>query len=905
MALTSGIRLGPYEIQSPLGAGGMGEVYRALDTRLQRIVAVKILPSHLSESPEAKERFDREARTISSLNHPNICTLHDVGHQDGVDYLVMEYLEGETLASRLDKGALAPDQVLKYGIEICEGLEMAHRTGVVHRDLKPGNIMLTHTGVKLMDFGLAKSSRASASAAPSLTLTLSSPAANSPLTEKGMIVGTFQYMSPEQVQGKEVDGRSDIFSLGAVLYEMVTGKRAFEGKSQLSVAAAILENEPPPIRSVKPMTSPVLDHAIICCLAKNPEDRWQTARDLALELKWTVESGAHTGIFTPGGQRKAGRQWLAWSVAALLGVTVLWLATFLFRGKRPAATTPVRFEIQLPAGALTFMLSPDGRQLAFLAPGPDGRNLVWIRALDSLEPRPLRGTENVIVPIVWSPDSRFIAFQSGSKLKKIDISGGPPAEVCDAFATVIGGSWNRDGTIIFGTVGDGIMQVPAAGGVATLLTSTAGRNEVHTFPSFLADGRHFLYLRAPENPGIYLGSLDLKPEQQSSRRILSTSQMAVYAAAADRGMGRLLFLRGGTLLAQAFDERSLQPEGNPILVAERVGIYHLSAFFSVSPSGVLAHSTGPTALWLSQLTWFDRQGKQLGHAEQPGTYSYTDFALSPDGKRLAASKIDPRSGSETGIWILDLLRGVSTRFTFDLAPDSAPVWSPDGSRVAFAAYRAGGEGLYQKTTNGTGKEQALVSVTGDPKLPDDWSRDGRFLLYTQQDPQTHADLWALPLASDGTPSGTATPFANTAFSEEQGRFSPDTRWIAYASDESGRSEIYIQAFPAPPNGGSKTVISRDGGSQPRWRRDGKELFYSSPDGKLMAVDVTEGPTFKASVPRTLFQVPIAQIGHNEGGLQVLGWDVAPDGNRFLIDTATTSSESVTVVLNWAAELEKE
>jgi Tol biopolymer transport system component len=548
------------------------------------------------------------------------------------------------------------------------------------------------------------------------------------------------------------------------------------------------------------------------------------------------------------------------------------------------------------------MLSPDGRQLAFLAPGPDGRNLVWIRALDSLEVHPLRGTENIVVPIVWSPDSRFIAFQTGDKLKKVDIVGGPPQEVCDVFATVLGGAWNRDGTIIFGTIGNGIMQVPAAGGVPALLTTREGRNEVHTFPSFLPDGRHFIYLRAPENPGIYLGSLDVKPEQQSSSRILSTSHMAVYVASADR-MGRLLFLREGTLLAQAFDQKSLQPQGDPVPVAERVGSYHLSGMFSVSPSGILAYSVGPTAL--SQLSWFDRQGKQLGHAEQPGTYSYTDFALSPDGKRLAGSKIDPRAGGETGIWLLDLLRGVSTRFTFDLAPDSAPVWSPDASRVAFAASRAGGNGIYQKTTNGAGKEQALVSVTGNEKYPDDWSRDGRFLLYTQQDPQAHADLWVLPLAGDGTPSGAATPFANTAFSEEQGRFSPDTRWIAYASDESGRSEIYIQPFPAPLNGGSKTPISRDGGSQPRWRRDGKELFYSSSDGKLMAVDVAEGPILKASAPRTLFQVPLAQIGHNNGGLQVLAWDVAPDGKRLLIDTATTSPEPVTVVLNWTAELKNE
>jgi Tol biopolymer transport system component len=880
----------------------MGEVYRALDTRLDRIVAVKILPSHLSEDPEAKERFDREARTISSLNHPNICTLYDVGHQNGVDYLVMEYLEGETLASRLDKGALAPDQVLKYGIEICEGLEMAHRTGVVHRDLKPGNIMLTKTGVRLMDFGLAKSLPASASATPSLTLTLSSPAANMPLTEKGMIVGTFQYMSPEQVQGKEVDGRSDIFSLGAVLYEMVTGKRAFERKSHLSVAAAIVEDEPAPIASVKPMTSAVLDHAIVCSLAKNPEDRWQTARDLALELKWTAESGAQTGIVTPVGQRKAGRRWLTWSVAALLGITVA-VATFLVRGQRPPpVTTPVRFEIRLPPGTLNFTLSPDGRQLAFLAPDTDGRNHVWIRALDSLEPRPLPGTENVQgPPVFWSPDSRFIAFQAGNKLKKIDISSGPPQDICDASVDIIGGAWNRDGIVIFGTLGNGMMQVPAAGGIAALLTTTGGRNEVHTFPSFLPDGRHFLYLRAPENPGIYLGSIDVKPEQQSSRRILSTSLMAVYAPSADSGMGRLFFLREGTLLAQAFDEKSLLLQGDPIPVAERVGSLFLSGQFSVSPSGVLAFRGGKTALWLSRLSWFDRQGKQLGNAGEPEAYSYTDLALSPDGTRLAATRIDPKAGGEGDIWLLDLIRGVSTRFTFDLAPDSAPVWSPDGTRVAFAAPRAGGNGIYQKATNGSGKEEELVHATGDPKRPDDWSHDGRFLLYTHVDPRTHADLWVLPLAGNGTPSGTATPFANTEFSEEQGRFSPDARWIAYASDESGRSEIYIQPFPVPPNGGSKMPISRDGGSEPRWRRDGKELFYFSPDGKLMVADVTEGTTFKASVPRTLFQVPVAQIAHNAVSAQVFGWDVAPDGKRFLIDTATTSTEPVTVLLNWTAE----
>jgi eukaryotic-like serine/threonine-protein kinase len=884
----------------------MGEVYRALDTRLQRIVAVKILPSHLSENPEARERFDREARAISSLNHPNICTLHDVGHQDGVDYLVMEYLEGETLASRLDKGALASDQVFKYGIEICEGLEIAHRTGIVHRDLKPGNIMLTQSGVKLMDFGLAKSLPSRASISSSLTVGLSSPTANPPLTEKGMIVGTFQYMSPEQVQGKEVDGRSDIFSLGAVLYEMVTGKRAFEGKSQLSVAAAILENEPLPIRSVKPMTSPVLDHAIVCCLAKNPENRWQTARDLALELKWTAESGAQTGTLTPAGQPRTGRQLLAWSVAALLAVIVV-LATFLFRSQGPQVATPVRFEVRLPAGTLNFTLSPNGRQLAFPAPGADGRNLVWIRSLDSLEPRPLSGTENVSgPPVFWSPDSRFIAFQAGTKLKKIDISGGPPQDICDASVLVLGGAWNRDGVIIFGTDGKGILKVPATGGVPVLVTTTGGRNEIHAFPSFLTDGRHFFYLRAPESPGIYLGSLEVLPEQQSSKRIVSTSLMPAYAPSPDTRMGRLIFMREGSLLAQAFDERNLEPRGDPTLIAERVGSAFLSASFSVSPSGVLAYRAGAALPWLSRLSWFDRQGKQLSNVGEPGSYSYGDLALSPDGTHLAAARVDAKlPGTELGIWLLDLLRGGSTRFTFDLSPDSGPVWSPDSRRVAFVASRAGGTGIYQKAANGSGKEQALVDVTGEPKVPNDWSRDGRFLLYTQQNPRSHADLYVLPLAGDGTPSGTATPFANTEFGEEQGRFSPDAHWIAYASDESGRSEIYIQPFPAPENGGSKTPISRDGGIQPRWRRDGKELFYLSLDGKLMAVDIAHEPAFKASVPSALFQLPVGQIGHNEQAARVFGWDVAPDGKRVLIDMGTTSSEPMTVVLNWTAELKKE
>lgn len=899
MALASGTHLGPYEILTLLGAGGMGEVYRARDTRLDRDVAIKILPAELSADTSRKQRFEREAKVISSLNHPNICVLYDVGNQNGTEYLVMECIEGETLAKRLERGELPTEQMLKIGAEIAGGLDKAHRSGVIHRDLKPGNIMLTKTGAKLLDFGLAKPVVSSSNA-----ITLTDAVSPTPVTDQGIVVGTFQYMSPEQVEGKELDGRSDIFSLGAVLYEMLTGQRAFQGKSQLSVASAILDKEPTPLSMMKPLTPPSLEHVICRCLAKDPDERWQTARDLALELKWIAESVSHAEQLAPKKQPRTRWRQLAVVAGVLLGFALA-LSVFLYRGKTPPMAAPVRFEIQVPAGSLNFTLSPNGRELAVLAPGQDGRRLIWIRALDSLETRPLPGTENVYGPhAFWSPDSRFVAFQVGNKLKKIDISGGPPQTICDTPISVLGGAWNRDDVIIFGTDGNGIMQVSARGGVATFLTTTGGRNEIHAFPSFLSDGRHFAYLRAPENSGIYIGSLDAKPEQQSSKRILATSLMAVYAPPSDAGSGRLLFMRDGTLLTQLFDEQRLEPLGEPVPVVEQVGTFLLSASFSASTNGVLAYRAGKSATALSGLGWYDRQGKELGDAGEPGPYSYSDLALSPDGTRVAATRIDPKSPAASQvIWLLDLTRLVSARFTFDIAPDLAPVWSPDGSRVAFAAARAGGTGIYQKAANGSGKEQVLVGPTDDAKFPNNWSPDGRFLLYTQRDAKTSTDLWVQPLTGDAVPSGKPMPFANTEFSEGQGQFSPDSHWIAYASDESGRVEVYVQPFPTPPGGGSKTPVSRDGGNQPRWRRDGKELFYLSLDGKLMAVDVTEGAVFKAGSPKPLFQLPVTGV-YDNAALDVFRWDTTPDGKRFLINKAKSSSEPLTVILNWTSELKK-
>jgi serine/threonine protein kinase len=880
MTLSSSTRLGPYEILAPLGAGGMGEVYRARDTRLDRTVAIKVLPSHLSGNDEFRQRFEREARAVSSLNHPHICTLYDVGHQDGIDYLVMEFIEGESLADRLKKGALATEQTLRHAIEIADALDKAHRAGIVHRDLKPGNIMLTKTGAKLLDFGLAKLLGSDSAIASSLT---SLPTERHAITGEGAILGTFQYMAPEQLEGKEADPRTDIFAFGAVVYEMATGKKAFTGKSQASLISSIMTSEPPAITSLQPMTPPALDRVVKKCLAKDPDDRWQSARDLMSELKWIAEGGSQGERTAPFVARRKSRERLAWIAAAVLLLGLLASLPFTIAHLRhaPVETQTSRFFVSPPEKSTlgTVTVSPDGRRLAFITRDAAGETQLWVRPLDSLAAQPLAGTDDASYPF-WSPDSRFIGFFAGRKLKKVEVTGGPPSTLCNA-PDGRGGAWNRDDIIIFAPhASSGLSRVSAAGGEPSPVTTfdSSRQEDSHRFPQFLPDDRHFLYFARSaqlENSAIYVGSLD----QPQAKRIIDANTNVAYASP-----GYLLFQRERTLMAQAFDAASLELTGAPFRVAEQVGRGRFNnAYFSVSDTGVLVYQSGGTAK--THLVWVDRSGTQLGSPGPPGEYSFP--ALSPDEKRVAIARSDAQAGNGD-IWLLDLAQGIPSRFTFDPADEMCPIWSPDGSRIVFASDRDGSLNLYQKLSSGAGSEEAILK-SGDDKVPLDWSLDGRFILYTQFGP-AQWDLWVLPLFGDRQP----IPFLQTKLEWVFGVFSPDARWIAYQSDESGSYQVYVQSFP--PSGG-KWQISSEGGSWPRFRRDGKELFYLAASGKLMAVEVKANASgFEFSAPRPLFEAHTTDR-----------YAVTADGQRFLINTPVEESSSapITVVLNWTAEAKRQ
>jgi Tol biopolymer transport system component len=895
MSLSSGTRLGPYEIVSAVGAGGMGEVYRARDTRLERTVAVKVLPEHLSTSAEVRQRFEREAKTISQLSHPHICALYDVGNQGGIEFLVMEYLEGETLSDRLAKGPLALDSVLRYGLEIADALDKAHRQGIVHRDLKPGNVMITKSGVKLLDFGLAKAIAPSAARSGASLTALPTEARASNLTEEGTILGTFQYMAPEQLEGREADARTDIFAFGAVLYEMATGRKAFSGRSQASLISSIMGSEPPAVSTVAPMTPPAFDRVVRTCLAKDPDDRWQTAHDIGVQLKW-VQEGAPSGtLAAPGLAARNRRSAIVPWVLAVLAIGGL-IAVAVHDRLRPAEQREVvRFGVLPPEKAIftppgehaasQFAVSPDGRSIAFVASLPGEKSLLWVRPFDSLVATSLPGTEEAIHPF-WSPDGRSIGFFTPTTLKRVEISGGIPQKLCDT-AGGRGGSWNRTGVIIFAdSAATPIFQVPDTGGEPEPVTRLdAARGDIsHRYPSFLPDGRRFIYfLRGSKRDfqGIYFASLD-SPE---SRLVLKSDSLGVYASP-----GYLLTVRQARLVAYPVDEKTLQVGPRPFPVAESVpaGAPPGYAPFAVSQNGVLAYSS--TYIRSRELAWFDRSGRKLATIGEPGDYSTPD--LSPDDKRIAVSMRETTQGN-TDIWIFDSVRSAWSRFTFDASNDRAPLWSPDGSRIVFASAARGLLDLWEKPSAGTGEPQLRVS-TAEEKFPTDWSRDGRFVVYHTFRGKGAWDIWVAPM--DG---GKPFLFLATRFTEVQGRISPDGRWMAYSSDESGRYEIYVTDFPEKRG---RWQLSTNGGLQPSWRGDGKEVFYVTPDQALMSVALRGGETFEAAPPVALFKT-------NFPPWVPAYWRYycpTRDGQRFVVTALVpeASASPINVVLNWTASLKK-
>jgi serine/threonine protein kinase len=886
MTLPAGSRLGPYEILSAVGAGGMGEVYRAKDTRLDRRVAVKVLPAHLSENPAFRQRFEREAKTISQLSHPHICTVHDVGNQDGVEYLVMEFLEGETLASRLARGPLPIEQVLRYGIEISDALDQAHRQGIVHRDLKPGNVMLTKSGLKLVDFGLAKVALPAPGSIVS-SLSVVPTQAEMGLTAEGTILGTFQYMAPEQLEGGEADGRTDIYALGLLLYEMATGQKAFSGKSKASLMGSIMHSEPPSISSAKPMTPPALDRVVKACLAKDPDDRFQTAHDVRLQLEWIVEGGSAVGLPAPVAARRKSREKLAWALvpvaalaAAAATVLIIRLRTEAPRMVRSSLLPPEKSSFAFDFGPMA--LSPDGRRVAFVATS-SGINMLWVQPLSGEPAQPLAGTEGASNPF-WSPDSRFLGFFGDRKLKKIEASGGPPQTLADA-SLGRGGSWNHEGVILFAPNSrESIHRVPAAGGEVSPVTKLDGAaSEVsHRWPVFLPDGRRFLYLaqnslQAGEKNGIYAASLD-----GGERKFLfNANTNVVYTRPGD-----LLFYRDRTLLARPFDPKSLRFTAEAFPVAEDVQYFatFAQAVFAASDQGLLAYQTGVSG-GQTQLTWLDRAGKPTGTVGAPGHLATP--RMSNDGRRVAVRVLDPQAVGD--IWIYDLERNTQTRFTFDSSDDFGPLWSRDDSRVLFSSARKSPGDIYQRDSAGTAKEEPLLSSNAF-KMALDWSADGRVLLFQADDPQmpTQMDLWTYSAADRK-----ATPFIKSASNETMGRFSPDGRWIAYVSNESGKEEVYVVPFPGP---GGTWQISTAGGRAPLWTRGGREIVYQAPKDEIMAVEVRASPpTFQAGIPKALFKTHLRPPPGRQ-------FDVTADGERFLVNLrpGDQPSDPVTLVQNWAA-----
>jgi serine/threonine protein kinase len=923
MPLLPGTRVGPYEIVSAIAAGGMGEVYRARDSKLGREVALKLLPGDFASDADRVARFQREAQVLASLNHQHIAQIYgleegpsEAGHH--VRALVMELVDGPTLAERIAKGPLPLDEALPIARQIAEALEAAHEQGIIHRDLKPANIKVRPDGtVKVLDFGLAKladvgppqggphitpggpDSPTDVGAGfsrpdPALSPTMTSPAL---VSTAGMILGTAAYMSPEQARGKGVDKRADIWAFGVVLYEMLTGGALFAGETVTDVLASVIRQDPD-LSRVPASVRPLLRR----CLEKDPRRRLRDIGDAMPLLDTAAEARM---------QAAPASRWPVWTASAIAAVLLAALAAVSsvhFLESAPVRET-VRLQMSLPEDVSftqsgVFALSPDGRTVAFAAYGSDGVSRVWTRSLDSVDARPLRDAivPQTAFPFFWSPDSRFVAFLSEGALKKIDVNGGPPQTIADDVPGVAGGSWNRDGVILFGS-GRGIMRVAADGGTPSAVTTPAPGEVAHAFPVFLPDGRRFLYLRASQESGaraIHVGALDTAPDQQSNTPLLRTDYGAAVAPTVDGAAGdtadtdavQVLFLRQGTLFAQSMDTRRLTMTGEAMPVAEQVAGSANSAIghFSVSQNGSLLHRTATGGNY--QLTWFDREGNNVGTGAEPARYG--TLKLSPDGTKAASVIVDQRSNTQD-IWQIDLDKGMSQRFTFDAGADVQPVWSPDGLRIAWQANRGGVWMLIQRAANGSGNEEILYTFpekSGPPSLTD-WTHDGRFLVYG-----VAGDIYALPVAANPAGSREPVPVVKTPTNEVGAYVSPDGRWIAYISSESGRQEIYVQGFSAGSPTAGKWVVSRGTRGMARWRSDSRELLFLSLEGAVMSVDVSSSTVFEASAPRKLFQLPLALLGvtQNPGAVT----DVTKDGQKILLTLPVEerARQELSVILNW-------
>ncbi len=871
-------RLAHYQVVQLLGRGGMGEVYLADDLNLGRKVALKFLSDAFASDSERMARFEREAKVLASFNHPNIATIYGFEQAEGIRFLVLELVEGETLAQRLSRGALSVEEALGICRQITEGLEAAHEKGLIHRDLKPANVMITEGDkVKILDFGLAKALSGQAqSGSLSQLPTLDS------LTAPGIILGTAAYMSPEQTKGKPVDKRTDIWAFGCILYECMTGKRVFAGETITETLAAILTGEPD-WQALPSMTPPNIRLVLRRCLEKDISRRLRDAADVRIEMEETYSIGKTTVAVR--------HRYLAWSVAALLVLALLLVSFLYFRPKATASVEPIRFQIALPDSVITnnvedFAISPDGRFLAFSATSSDGVKRLWLRALSSLEARTLAGTESSR-SWFWSPDSRFIGFEGGRKLKKIDISGGPPISLCDMPSGGMGGSWNRDGVIIFGTTEGGLMRVSAAGGIASPVTKTnpARQEFEHCLPIFLSDGRHFLYhckSSTPENRGIYVGSLDDSPEEQQSRQLLTNEFGSVYVPSQGSGPAWLLLLRDQTLMAQPFDEKQLKLVGEPLPVTERVGSSFSYGFFSASTNGVLVTRSNV----MSRITWVNPFGQELSRIGDPG--DFPTFALSKDASQLVVSKA--QLNKQKNLWVMDLQHDSETRLTVGNERDSDPRWSPNGREVIFTSSRGPSRSPYRVSLPSSDPVQ-VFEFGGRQFALDDWSPDGRYILFHDTG---LPELWGRPLAGDQKNIPVTRSLSGSV---DQAKFSPDGRWIAYNTNESGRFEVKVVPFPPT---GEKWQVSTDGGVQPTWRADGRELYYLALDASLMAVDIQPGNTFEWGKTKLLFKTQIRPSDSTEQ------YAPAPDGKRFLFVMPSTedSASAFTVVLNWTAGLKK-